>query len=380
MKKFFEFFQRKKIFVPPISSVNLDHKMLPDVNELGRLVPLEDGDDDALLVLPSSGTSRQFAHRWVVQSQKKFMNQAQAVVDHFSIEGGCRWGLFIPAFHVGGLALKARAWLTQGEVIDCSQNKWDPIKAVELIKEYDIAYISWVPTQLFDVVQKGLEAPSRIKRVFIGGARLEASIEKRAEELGWPLIVTYGMTETNAFFAYRRGGVSSYQVLPQYEIKIEGNHLWIRSPLLFKGYWEQGCFLGKQVDDEGFWLAPDLVDGNNGHFFRVIGRSQEDYFKCGGRGFSASLVCLRLAEWFQKNHLLLRWEGLVCEDQRLGNLFCLVLDKSFAHYEIPLVSFLKEAFPGLKFRLHFIEEGQWPTTPSGKVHLAQLKQSICQQV
>lgn len=130
----------------------------------------------------------------VVLSREALEVSAHAVNQHLSVKAQDRWGLALPLFHIGGLMILIRAALS-GSGVSRFDESWDVCRFHRWLGDARVTLLSLVPTQVFDLVEAGLTAPSELRAVIVGGARLEPELFLRARDLGWPLLVSYGMTE-----------------------------------------------------------------------------------------------------------------------------------------------------------------------------------------
>ncbi|MCX7674660.1 MAG: AMP-binding protein [Bdellovibrionaceae bacterium] len=354
-----------------------------DANQLQGL--LSALGDDYFCLFPTSGTTQGYS-RWVVNKQSHFLKQVAETIQALNIDSGQRWGLLLPTYHVGGFALYLRSVLSRGELIS-GPSGWDPLGAWQWLEREGIHYISVVPTQIHDWVNLGLRAPPSLRLVFVGGASLSESLQKRASDLGWPLLRVYGMTETNAFFAYEVRGYKGYRAIPSYQWRISDvGELWIQSPYLALGYWSQqeGCIpLEKNASQE--WLGPDRVKvETSSGTFAVVGRWHDDLFKRNGRSFSLSEVKKDLWE-FIKPHLPLQAWGeevsllLLCPCERSQNRLALVYGGP-ADFAAPWAECLKrwnKSYPWLPVDFCYLPLERWPKTAVGKTHVALLKEEVC---
>ena len=131
--------------------------------------------------------------KWVALKKSAFLISANNVNQHL----GCtKKDIFLntlPLFHVGGLALFARAHLCDAQIINC--DKWNPQNFLQLIDDNKATISSLVPTQIFDLVQLQLKAPPTLRAVVVGGGFLDHKLFLQASKLNWPLLPSYGMTE-----------------------------------------------------------------------------------------------------------------------------------------------------------------------------------------
>lgn len=154
------------------------------------------------VVLATSGSTAasRLRTKLVIIEKKALIFSAKIINRNFAITAKDRWLNPLPRFHVGGLGIFMRAELSGSEVI-VSHEKWDPSRIHGKLRDEKISVTSMVPTQIFDLVQLKLKAPPDLRLVFVGGASISAKLVQEAQQLGWPLVITYGMTETSSMIA-----------------------------------------------------------------------------------------------------------------------------------------------------------------------------------
>ena len=113
-----------------------------------------------------------------------------------------RWMLTLPPHHVGGLMIAMR----------CINNGWDlvvpdpSLSLLEALKAHEPSWISVVPTQLARLLDDhdGTRELAKCDGVLLGGGPSSSTLRRRAVELGIPLVVSYGSTETAGMIAATR--------------------------------------------------------------------------------------------------------------------------------------------------------------------------------
>ena len=331
-----------------------------------------------VLVFPSSGTGGS-QPKWVVLSWNKWVLQSRQIIKELGLEPYKKWGSVLPTFHVGGFGLYLRAYLNQSSLL-AFEEKWNSQRAYKFLQEYQIEVVSLVPTQLFDLVQLSLLAPETLKLVFIGGASISEGLVARAIELGWPVQVTFGMTETGAFFAYQKRGMTGFTPLSEYEVLVDTNsRLCIRSPFLFEGYYENGTFFPVELNSDGYWVSPDLAQLEGRSSFFILGRSQSDYIKVKGEGVSLSVLKKKLSYFISVSISEELWELVACPCERQGSRLILVLGTPLNEsLERRLARWNLNCLPFERVQLVTLPQNEWPRTAVGKIHLSELTQKACQ--
>ena len=251
------------------SHVLLNPRMPPE--EAARLRSLVT-ELEAHIWLATSGTTG--ALKLAALSKDALLASAAAVNRHLESDARDVWCCVLPAFHVGGLGLFARAFLSGARV---TRAQWS---ADEFAANGEMTLASLVPAQVSDLLELRLPAPANLRAVVVGGGVLPYALYAGARALGWPLLPSYGMTETCSQVATATLGSPELRLLDHVEARTEPDgHLAFRGPSLLTGYGTEGGLLDPKTSD-GWFLTEDLgvVDGSG---LRVEGR-RGDVVKIGG--------------------------------------------------------------------------------------------------
>ncbi len=232
----------------------------------------------------SSGTTTADRARWVALSKSAFLVSAAAVNDHLASTHLDTWVRALPVFHVGGLSIDARAYLSGARVLEWTL-PWDPGLFCEFLVEQGATLTSLVPTQLFDIISIGLMAPVDLRAVIVGGSVLEEDLYFKARELRWPVLPSYGMTEAASQVA--TASLDSLTVSEYPDLMIL-NH--IQPKIDKEGHFNllSSCLMTMAVlvdlndgqvqlairDASHYFPTQDLVSLENGHL-RFKGRSSQ---------------------------------------------------------------------------------------------------------
>ncbi len=231
------------------------------------------------LVFATSGSTG--TPRWVCLSHGAFLANASAVNSWVGAVASDVWLRVLPDFHVGGLGIVARAALSGSRVVSFHE-RWNVRDFLTILTKERISLTSLVPAQVHDLVTAACRAPKALRAVFAGGGALAPSLLQQAHALGWPLLVSYGMTECSSQVATARypagpaGSLPDMELLPCWEgaLTAEGRLRLRGSPLLTcrlscdAGAWRrEDC-----VDPRGWFLTNDRVS-MEGRLLRVCGRA-----------------------------------------------------------------------------------------------------------
>ena len=186
-------------------------------------------------------TSGRVHQKWVALSKKAIFTSAKAVNKHLQVTNKDRWGLCLPFFHVGGLCLSARAYLSDSLYFSYNQ-KWQAKSFVLFLKKYKVTLSSLVPTQVYDLVSERLRCPSHVRAIIVGGQRLDYVLYKASRKLGWPVLPSYGLTECSSQVATAQiDSLNSMEypkmtILPHVKIKIVKRKIALKSASLLSGF------------------------------------------------------------------------------------------------------------------------------------------------
>lgn len=190
----------------------------------------------------TSGTTRR-GRRWVALSKQALLCSAKAVNKHLQVSRQDRWLLALPTFHVGGIGVLARAFLSGSEVTALSD--WSPHDFAAKASAHQATLSSLVPTQIFDLVRAGVHAPSSLRAVVIGGGALPAEIYEQARKLNWRLLPSFGMTEcasqiaTAPISSLDESGFPELEILSHVRCRVDSDsRLELKSDALLTTYAE----------------------------------------------------------------------------------------------------------------------------------------------
>jgi O-succinylbenzoic acid--CoA ligase len=280
----------------------------------------------------SSGTTKTELVKTYAISKKSLLNNAAAVNEFLNVSKGDCWISSLPHYHIGGLSIYARAFLSESEVVH-SPRPWNPSNFYKLLQMKNVNYFSVVPTQLYDLVQLNLKAPSCVKGVFVGGDFLSTAICSKALSLGWPIISTFGMTETCSQFAssFVDDSFDGFiKVLPINSVISQPGCTVLNSTSL---YTAMIVFNGKKVDvtysEDGFIKSLDLIDieeRDGNQYLKPKGRLSEE-FKVNGRLVNFLEIKNTIYNIFDSYKIINSADIQLINDERKGKKLLLIIEK-----------------------------------------------------
>lgn len=327
------------------------------------------------LVLASSGST---AGSWreiklILISKRAFLTAARSVATRFVLGPDDVLMNSLPQFHVGGLSIGARAHVSGAKLAERDEaaapsveGLWDDVLAARATA------LSLVPTQLYDLLERKVAVPAHLRLVFMGGAALTPALEAQARAKKWPLVATYGMTETAAMFAVRTepDPEAGFEALEHVELsRAENGLLRVRGASLASGFGRLDASGGWSWtplrDPQGWFTTEDRALERGGRWF-LQGRDS-DYVKILGEAVNLGFLRERLEKEALRSGLDPRGFHLTwLPDERRGASLVLFVEDRMPDLAALVASFHEEALP-----FERIQEqrriARLPRTPLGKI-------------
>lgn len=274
-------------------------------------------------ILFSSGTTGGDLKGYAVSKKALFAN-AEASNKFFNLTQDDVWGLSLPVYHIGGLSVLARAHLLGNKVIDA--RKWDPETWHE--KMQDVTITTIVPTQLYDLVKRGMRPGPKLRYIIVGGDFLSAKLKEEALKLGWPVIRTFGMSEVCSQLANARSPESDdLEVLPIHEVKVDDDgRLLVKSQALFTLEFIMSekfkVNTARELSENGYYLTKDRAEVS-GNIIRPMGRLGDE-FKIAGHLINMNQLKDTLGTILMERGLFNQVEFMLEDDERKGKKLVLL--------------------------------------------------------
>jgi o-succinylbenzoate---CoA ligase len=282
-------------------------------------------DDKDYIEMRTSGTT---GLPKLVRLEKQAMIQsALATGDFFELEPGNRALLCLPVKFIAGKMMLVRS-LILGLELDIVAPSTQPLALNT--KVYD--FVAMVPLQ----VQNSIDGLKNVKKLIVGGAKMDLTLEEKLLPLKTAVYETYGMTETITHIAAKKLGETVFTVLPHVKIAQDDRGCLVitvptisEEPIVTNDLVElirenQFIFLGRidnVVNSGGVKLIPEQIEA------KLIGKLTNRFFVTG------------VPDTTLGEKLILVIEG---EKQEFENDFFDVLDKYEKPKEIVFVPKFKE--------------------------------------
>lgn len=329
---------------------------------------------ESAVVLATSGSGGTV--KMVALSKPALLASAEAVNRFCGITGDDTWLGGLSTFHVGGLGIFARAFLSGSAVRPMAWNRWTRDGSAFLQACGEATLTSLTPIHLHDLVAAGVRSPSSLRGVFVGGGRLRTELAARAKSLGWPVWPTYGMTETCSQVATSLEGDPQWlPVLPHWETRltVEGR-LQVRGPALLEGYLvrdreKAGWMWNPARDDEGFYTTGDRVELRQNHLY-PLGRS-DDTVKVLGE-----LVSIEGLERSLPDALAGRVAIIAIAHERNQNALIAFVEGEGDQILAAMMKRWNDSLPPFQKMQRICYSESIPRTESGKIDRAALRESL----
>jgi len=251
---------------------------LTDAERGAAMRVLEGRPSDAQAVLWTSGTEGR--PRGVAISYRNLAASALASRSRLDLVPEDAWLASLSPAHIGGLALITRAILLGSRLV--LVGAFDAARTLASIRDGVVTHASLVPTQLLRLLDLsgGDPPPDTFRCALIGGAHAPDGLVRRALDAGWPLALTYGMTEATSQVATappeltRRKPGTVGPPLDGVEVRIaEDGEILVRGPTVALRY--VGADVTEVVAPDGWLHTGDIgrLDGDGDLW--VTGRRAE---------------------------------------------------------------------------------------------------------
>ena len=177
-------------------------------------------DCKSYIEMETSGSTG--APKTISISKQAMVDSALATGDFFDLQPGNKALQCLPVKYVAGKMMLVRAMILglDLEFVAPSSHPLDH-------NEIDFDFVAMVPLQ----AQNSISQLKKVKKLIIGGAAVNKTLEKQLLKLPTKVYETYGMTETITHIAARKLGEKAFTVLPYVTVSFDDrNCLVIHAP------------------------------------------------------------------------------------------------------------------------------------------------------
>ncbi|RDH83566.1 MAG: 2-succinylbenzoate--CoA ligase [endosymbiont of Escarpia spicata] len=251
-----------------------------------------------LLVITTSGTTGE--PKGVMLTSANLAASATAATRYLDLQSGDCWLNCMPMVHVAGIAVAVRC-LRVGATLLLHQG-FDAARIWDDILHRGVSHISLVPAMLASLLDQshGRPCPASLRVVLIGGGPLSTTLAERAHRLRWPIVVSYGMSETGSLCvaddtvnAGLTGGVAGMP-LEGFEVALSDSPtgcIRVRGAAVMAGYVNPQLNPGEGLR-QGWFETGDLGEFDEAGRLRIVGRADDVLVSAGSNIHPASVESL----------------------------------------------------------------------------------------
>lgn len=248
------------------------------------------------LLIKTSGSSG--LPKVAMLTSGNLLASAMAVNTRLGLVSDDLWLTCLRLSHVGGISISYRCALAGATLL--LHEGFDAQTVMNDLRERPVTHLSLVPPMLARLLDLDLTPPPRLRVLLVGGQATSHALVRRALDAGWPLHLTYGMTETATQIATteRLTGQApepglAGRLLPGIEVEASGceatpGRLRIRGPVVMAGYATPSRGLGQGLEN-GWFESADLACLTEDGQLKVLGRA-DDLRVIGGNNVSLARV------------------------------------------------------------------------------------------
>ncbi|GAA3234020.1 AMP-binding protein [Dactylosporangium siamense] len=247
----------------------------------------------ALIMFTSGSTGRP---KGVKLSRRAVLGNARKTAELHGITPQRPHGTCLPLFHCNALVMSLYGTHLTGSPLVL--HEWsDPAAYFDALREGGARTASIVPALLSDLVETGPEWPESLDYLITAAAPLSRDVAARFHRRYGPRIRQgFGLTESINFSTlmpllddadFVRECVERVPPVgvpvPDTEVRIERGEVWLRSPELMDGYWEDPKTTSRTLTRDGWLRTGDLGDLRDGYLVlrgrraETINRGGEKY-------------------------------------------------------------------------------------------------------
>jgi O-succinylbenzoic acid--CoA ligase len=241
---------------------------------------------DAQAILWTSGTAGR--PRGVAISFEALRASTVGAAARLALRAGDVWLASLSPAHVGGLALVGRSLLLGGTLVAVgafeAPRTWSLLRGLgpAHVRGLAITHVSVVPTQLLRLLDESRDEvpPASFVCALVGGAEIPGTLLARALAAGWPVALTYGLTEATSQVATappeltRRKPGTVGRPLDGVEVRVGADdQILVRGRTLASRY--VGSEAGPLVDPEGWHHTGDLGRLDDDGDLWIVGRKAD---------------------------------------------------------------------------------------------------------
>jgi len=264
-------------------------------SELIHRLKLSQPDNDIVLAIDTSGS--QAEPKSALISYNNIISHCRSFSQSISIDPDTVWLNCMPMNHIAGVMIVYRCWFYHAAML--LHTHFNVKKIWRDLHLYSISHLSLVPRMLFLLLEYQLMIqkssaddhlipdllPKSLSYVIVGGDKLSDILYQRAVAAGWPLFISYGMTEATSTVAIGQHP-EQLQPLDGFSIRINAQGtLSLKGDMVISSY---ANGVDKYCFDNGWFSTNDQVQVKGDHL-QFLGRD-DDMIISGGETIAPEYI------------------------------------------------------------------------------------------
>ncbi len=312
-----------------------------------------------LIMIPTGGTSGNI--RFAIHTMETLAASVQGFTNFFNLKQVNSFCV-LPLYHVSGLMQFIRSFLTEGKIIIYPYNNLK--KSIIPALDFDIFFISLVPTQLQLLLTLNPDFLQQFKTILLGGAPPWNSLLTTSREYKLNLSPTYGMTETASQIVtlkseyFLQNNNSTGKVLPHAQISItEQKKLKIKAESLYFGYYPN-------YEPKQSLITDDLGYFDDENYLYILGRNSQKIITGGENVFPKEVENVILETCLVKDIAII---GVA--DEQWGEVVTAIYVPQDEKIDVNLIKdTIKQQLSPVKQPKHWINLPKLPRNQQGKLN------------
>ncbi len=332
-------------------------------------------DTPVRLIIHTSGSEG--LPRGVMHTQAGLDAASHAACERLEFGKDDLWLDCLAPWHIGGIAILERAHYCHARVLVLPE--FSAGQVWRTLHEQPVTHISLVPAMLDRLLEEAANEvpPPHLRRVLIGGGPLSETLFQKAAARGWPLCISYGLSEAGSQAATLCTERSHWTpgdagpALDGMEVRIRDpiggvGPIQLRGPMMMYGYLNPVLEGGEGLSDDGWFQTSDIGRLDRRGHLHLLGRN-DDLIVSGGVNVHPTSVERVLHAHPDVVDAAVVGTGDPVFGERVTALFVGDTD------EASLISWCRERLPSAQRPRRFIQLDALPLRGIGKVDRKRLK-------
>ncbi len=327
--------------------------------------------DDIVLSIQTSGSQSQA--KTALISRHNIIAHCQSFIQSIPIGSHSTWLNCMPLHHIAGIMIVYRCWYSKVAMI--LHDNFNEQKIWDDLYHKQITHISLVPRMLLrlldyesnlDSTNSQKKLPSSLKYILLGGDSLSEALYQRAINQGWPIIISYGMTEATSTIAIGYDP-NQLELLADISARVDDNGvLELKGEMIISQYVEQSSLYN------GWLNTNDLVQ-INGNILNILGRNDHLIIRS-GENIQPETIEQLLSKMPGVNDLAItKFRSEITINERGDSIVVLVANKHKIIDSIYIKSWIKENIKTFYQPDYILQVDKIPRTSLGKINRGTLQ-------